>query len=89
VFLRARNSESGVVITYPDSTLYYFDLFGRLAKISDRNTTKLDGSDGNTMTFSYNMRWRGTFWRAMRQRSTIILPFSAPVGQNMRLICSN
>jgi RHS repeat-associated protein len=54
VFLRARNAQSGVVIAYPDNTLYHFDQYGRLAKITDRNTTRSDGSDGNTMTFSYD-----------------------------------
>jgi YD repeat-containing protein len=58
VFLRARNSQSGVVVAYPDNTLYYFDQYGRLAKITDRNTTKPDGSDGNAMLFSYNAEGR-------------------------------
>ncbi|MHB0972451.1 MAG: DUF6531 domain-containing protein [Thermoanaerobaculia bacterium] len=58
VFLRARNSQSGVVIAYPDNTLYSFDQYGRLAKITDRNTTKADGSDGNTINLSYNAEGR-------------------------------
>ncbi|MHB0971540.1 MAG: DUF6531 domain-containing protein [Thermoanaerobaculia bacterium] len=58
VFLRARNSQSGVVIAYPDNTLYYFDQYGRLAKITDRNMTRSDGSDGNTMTFAYDAEGR-------------------------------
>ncbi|MEO8378031.1 MAG: hypothetical protein ABI779_00060 [Acidobacteriota bacterium] len=58
VFLRARNSQNGVVIAYPDNTMYSFDLYGRLVKITDRNATKADGSDGNTMLFSYNAEGR-------------------------------
>ncbi|MHB0972301.1 MAG: DUF6531 domain-containing protein [Thermoanaerobaculia bacterium] len=58
VFLRARNSQNGVVIAYPDNTMCSFDLYGRLSKITDRNATNADGSDGNTMLFSYNAEGR-------------------------------
>lgn len=58
VFLRATNTQAGIVISWPDHTTYYFDNYGRLSKITDRNTTMPDGSDGNMMTFSYNAEGR-------------------------------
>lgn len=58
VFLRARNSEKGAVIAYPDNTMYHFDLYGRLSKITDPNMTRVDESDGNVMHFSYNEEGR-------------------------------
>ncbi|MHB9002080.1 MAG: DUF6531 domain-containing protein, partial [Thermoanaerobaculia bacterium] len=59
VFLDARGSGDGsVVIKYADNTMLFFDQFGRLSKIADRNVTTADGTDGNMMWFSYNEHGR-------------------------------
>jgi RHS repeat-associated protein len=54
VFVQMTVSSDGlVVVSYPDNTRLYFDGLGRLSSITDRNLTKSDGSDGNTMRFVY------------------------------------
>ena len=47
-------SADSYLLLLPDHTLLAFDESGRLQRISDRNTTKIDGSDGNSMKFSYD-----------------------------------
>ena len=44
---------SGDVVSYPDNTRLRFDERGRLSKITDRNTTTTNGTDGNAMAFAY------------------------------------
>ncbi|HJQ41121.1 MAG TPA: Ig-like domain-containing protein [Thermoanaerobaculia bacterium] len=57
VFVDARRQADGtVVVHYPGNTRLYFDTFGRLTKITDHNATRMDGSDGNTMSFLYGAR---------------------------------
>jgi RHS repeat-associated protein len=51
-----RQADGSIVILYPGNTRLYFDNFGRLAKITDHNATRADGSDGNTMSFIYGAR---------------------------------
>jgi len=59
VFVQMSTTADGLaVVSYPDNTRLYFDGFGRLARISDRNLTKADGSDGNIMQFVYGGRGR-------------------------------
>ncbi len=55
VFLRMTGSTDKIVVSYPDNTRLYFDALGRLSKMTDRNLTKTDGSDGNTMSFFYGV----------------------------------
>jgi RHS repeat-associated protein len=50
----ARRTDGSYVLTEADRTRLLFDRYGRLAEVSDRNRTKTDGSDGNTMRFLYN-----------------------------------
>src|SRR5262249_732072 len=47
------NSDGTTVVEYPDNTRLTFDLYGRLSKMTDRNLTRADGSDGNAMNFLY------------------------------------
>jgi RHS repeat-associated protein len=50
----ARRADGSYVLTDVNRTRLVFDPYGRLAQISDRNRTKADASDGNTMYFLYN-----------------------------------
>jgi RHS repeat-associated protein len=55
VFLSMTSDALGnVVVLYPDNTRLHFDAFGRLAKMTDRDMTRTDGSDGNEMHFVYD-----------------------------------
>jgi YD repeat-containing protein len=57
VFLEMRTDANGqTVVMYPDNTRLYFDGYGRLAKMTDRNATQMNGSDGNAMQFLYGAR---------------------------------
>ncbi len=47
------NADSYLLVL-PDHSLLDFDGRGRLQRISDRNTTRVDGADGNAMKFSYD-----------------------------------
>jgi YD repeat-containing protein len=55
VFLRMTGSTDKIIVAYPDNTRLYFDSLGRLIKMTDRNLTKTDGSDGNAMDFFYGL----------------------------------
>lgn len=55
VFLEMRQTSTGeTVVRFPDNTRFYFDGGGRLSRITDRNTTRADADDGNSMGFIYN-----------------------------------
>src|ERR1044071_9572767 len=49
----SRRDDDSYALVLPDRTLLTFDTIGRLTRISDRNRTKTDGSDGNSMSFIY------------------------------------
>ncbi|HEX8407828.1 MAG TPA: DUF6531 domain-containing protein, partial [Thermoanaerobaculia bacterium] len=49
-----RDTFGNIAVHYPDNTRMHFDGLGRLSRIIDRNATKTDGSDGNTMSFMYD-----------------------------------
>jgi len=55
VFADLFHPSAGVyLLVLPDHSLLAFDGRGRLQRISDRNTTRVDGADGNSMKFSYD-----------------------------------
>ncbi|HKR65020.1 MAG TPA: RHS repeat-associated core domain-containing protein [Thermoanaerobaculia bacterium] len=53
IFADLRWTTDGAVLQFPDNTRLYFDGYGRLARVADRNVTKADFSDGNVMSFVY------------------------------------
>jgi YD repeat-containing protein len=53
-----RRADASFILISPDRTALFFDASGRLTKLADRNTTKIDGSDGNAMKFLYDGRGR-------------------------------
>ncbi|HEY8182174.1 MAG TPA: DUF6531 domain-containing protein, partial [Thermoanaerobaculia bacterium] len=59
VFVDMRQSPDGrIVVQQSDNTRLYFDSIGRLFKMTDRNTTNVEQTDGNAMIFSYDATGR-------------------------------
>jgi RHS repeat-associated protein len=58
VFHELHRTSSGYFVRYPDDTRLFFDQNGRLTRITDRNKTKSDGTDGNEMRFVHDYRGR-------------------------------
>ena len=51
-----RYADGTYALVTPERSIVRFDPYGRITSTTDRNATKLDGSDGNRMSFLYDAR---------------------------------
>jgi YD repeat-containing protein len=59
VFVDMRRHATGsIIVSYAENRRLFFDSLGRLSRITDRNTTRSDASDGNVTLFVYDHRGR-------------------------------